>query len=126
MRSMKPTGSNILVRLGPKLDTLRAARMGVSMREQPTDAPALVLPDKYVNAPRTGTVIAVGPGRVMGDGRRDELGVSVGDTVVFGPYNGVDITAQLGAEDGERYWLLSQWKKDFAGDAPDVYGRLEE
>ncbi|AMM43832.1 co-chaperonin GroES [Pectobacterium phage vB_PcaM_CBB] len=37
-----------------------------------------------VEPPCTGTVITVGPGRVLNDGSREEHNIQVGDVIVFG------------------------------------------
>lgn len=50
----------------------------------------LYLPDKAKTTPREGTVIAVGPGRLLENGIRAELQVKVGDKVLFIPYAGHD------------------------------------
>ena len=38
-----------------------------------------------------GTVVAVGPGRLLDNGQRGELSVQVGDEVIYGKYGGTDI-----------------------------------
>lgn len=51
----------------------------------------IVLPDTAKEKPQKGKVIAVGPGRLLKDGRRLALSVSVGDTVLFGKYSGTEV-----------------------------------
>jgi chaperonin GroES len=43
----------------------------------------ILLPDSAKNKPQKGTVLAVGPGRMVKDGTRRPLQVKVGDTVLF-------------------------------------------
>lgn len=51
----------------------------------------IVLPDTARERPQRGTVLAVGPGKLLDDGSRSELSVAVGDEVIFGKYSGSDI-----------------------------------
>jgi chaperonin GroES len=54
-------------------------------------AGGIVLPDTAKEKPQRGTVVAVGPGRMLDSGKRGELSVSVGDEVIYGKYGGTDI-----------------------------------
>ena len=56
-----------------------------------TTAGGIVLPDTAKEKPQRGTVIAVGPGRLLDNGKRGELSVAVGDEVIYGKYGGTDI-----------------------------------
>ena len=56
-----------------------------------TTAGGIVLPDTAKEKPQRGTVLAVGPGRLMDNGNRSELSVAVGDEVIYGKYAGTDI-----------------------------------
>ena len=56
-----------------------------------TTAGGIVLPDSAREKPQRGTVIAVGPGRLLDSGNRGELSVAVGDTVIYGKYGGSEI-----------------------------------
>ena len=47
-------------------------------------------PGSAQEKPQLGTVVAVGPGRLLDSGSRGELSVTVGDQVYFGKYGGVD------------------------------------
>jgi chaperonin GroES len=51
----------------------------------------IVLPDSAKEKPQRGTVVAVGPGKLLDSGDRGELSVSVGDEVIYGKYGGTDI-----------------------------------
>jgi len=59
--------------------------------EQKT-AGGIVLPDTAKEKPQKGTVIAVGPGKTLEDGKRGEMSVKVGDTVLFAKYSGSEVT----------------------------------
>ncbi len=56
-----------------------------------TTAGGIVLPDAAQEKPQSGTVIAVGPGRLLESGERCPVAVEVGDEVLYGKYGGTDI-----------------------------------
>ncbi|MCH2179313.1 MAG: co-chaperone GroES [Mariniblastus sp.] len=56
-----------------------------------TTAGGIVLPENAKEKPQRGTVVAVGPGRLLDSGDRGDLSVSVGDEVIFGKYGGTEI-----------------------------------
>lgn len=69
---------------------------------QPLEAEAMtaggiLLPDTAKEKPQRGTVVAVGPGKLLEDGSRGEMAVAVGDEVIYGKYSGSDIT--VGSEE---------------------------
>lgn len=53
-----------------------------------TTAGGIVLPDTAKDRPQKGKVLAIGEGRVTKDGKRRDLQVKVGDTVLFTSYAG--------------------------------------
>ncbi|MDR0390435.1 MAG: co-chaperone GroES [Planctomycetaceae bacterium] len=54
-------------------------------------AGGLYLPDTAKEKPQRGTVIAIGPGKMLDNGNRVPLSVTVGDEVIYGKYSGSDI-----------------------------------
>jgi chaperonin GroES len=54
-------------------------------------AGGIVLPDTAKERPQRGTVLAIGPGKVLDNGERGTLSVATGDEVIFGKYAGTDI-----------------------------------
>ena len=54
-------------------------------------AGGIVLPDTAKEKPQRGTVLAIGPGKLLDSGERGDLSVVVGDEVIFGKYAGSDI-----------------------------------
>jgi chaperonin GroES len=66
-----------------------------------TTAGGIVLPDAAKKKPQEGTVIAVGPGRVLDNGKRSEVNVKVGDVVVYAKYGGTEIKVE-----GKEYVIL--------------------
>jgi chaperonin GroES len=51
-------------------------------------ASGIVLPDSAKQKPQRGTVLAVGPGKMMKDGTRRAMQVKEGDTVLFTTWAG--------------------------------------
>lgn len=61
------------------------------MEAEEVTAGGIVLPDTAKEKPQRGTVIAVGPGKLLEDGKRGAMSVAVGDEVIYGKYSGSDI-----------------------------------
>jgi len=68
-----------------------------------TTAGGIVLPDAAKEKPQRGSVVAVGPGRLLDSGERCSMSVGVGDEVLFGKYGGTDIEV-----DGEEVKILRE------------------
>ncbi len=68
-----------------------------------TTAGGIVLPDAAKEKQQRGTVIAVGPGRLLDSGERSAIAVQVGDEVLFGKYGGTEIEV-----DGEEVKILRE------------------
>lgn len=51
----------------------------------------IVLPDTAKEKPQEGKVVAVGPGRLMDNGKTAPMEVKVGDRVVYSKYGGSEI-----------------------------------
>lgn len=51
----------------------------------------IFIPDSAKEKPQKGEVIAVGPGKTLEDGKREEMEVKVGDIVLFAKYAGTDV-----------------------------------
>lgn len=56
-----------------------------------TTSGGIVLPDAAREKPQRGTVLAVGPGKLLDSGDRGAVAVGIGDQVIFGKYGGTDI-----------------------------------
>jgi chaperonin GroES len=59
-----------------------------------TTAGGIVLPTAAQEKPQLGTVEAIGPGRLLDNGNRGAMDVSVGDKVYFGKYAGTEVTVE--------------------------------
>ena len=66
-------------------------------------AGGIVLPDAAKEKPQRGTILAVGPGRLLDSGERAAISVVVGDKVLFGKYGGTEIEV-----DGEEVKILRE------------------
>ena len=51
----------------------------------------IFIPDSAKEKPQKGEVIAVGPGKTLDDGKKEEMEVKVGDVVLFAKYSGTDV-----------------------------------
>ena len=56
-----------------------------------TTAGGIVLPDSAKEKPQRGTVVAVGPGKLLDNGNRGTLSVAIGDVVIYGKYGGSEV-----------------------------------
>ncbi|MCO4097149.1 co-chaperone GroES [Macrococcoides canis] len=56
-----------------------------------TTASGIVLTDSAKEKTNEGTVVAVGTGRILNNGERIEIGVNVGDRVVYEPFGGTEV-----------------------------------
>jgi chaperonin GroES len=54
-------------------------------------AGGILLPDTAREKPQRGQVLAVGPGKLLDDGKRQALSVAVGDEVLYGRYAGNEV-----------------------------------
>ncbi|HEY2759162.1 MAG TPA: co-chaperone GroES [Pirellulales bacterium] len=54
-------------------------------------AGGIVLPDSAKEKPQRGKVVSIGPGKLLENGQRGTLSVSIGDEVIYGKYSGTDI-----------------------------------
>ena len=61
------------------------------MEAESRTAGGIVLPDSAKEKPQRGTVISVGPGKMLDSGNRGQLSVAVGDVVIYGKYSGSEI-----------------------------------
>ncbi len=59
--------------------------------EEEKTAGGLFIPDSAKEKPQRGTVIAIGPGRVTEDGKRQPMDVKIEDTILFDKYSGSKI-----------------------------------
>ena len=85
--NIKPLGDRVLIKL---LASEEVTKSGI------------VIPDTAKEKPQEGEVLAVGPGRLLDDGKRSTMEVKVGDIVLFAKYSGTEFK-----RDGEDYMILN-------------------
>ena len=71
-------------------------------REEMTKS-GIVIPDTVKEKPQEGLVLAVGPGRILDDGRREQIDVKKGDKVLYAKYAGTEFKIE-----GEELLIVSQ------------------
>ncbi|MBN1457942.1 MAG: co-chaperone GroES, partial [Armatimonadetes bacterium] len=79
---LRPLGDRIVVKPG---------------KEEEVTKGGILLPDSAKRKPREGEVLAVGPGKLLENGERAPVEVSVGDVVVYTEYGGT--TVEIGEEE---------------------------
>lgn len=68
-----------------------------------TTSGGIILPDSAREKPQIGTVVAVGPGKILDDGTRATMSVKNKDEVIYAKYIGSDVEI-----DGEKYVILKE------------------
>ena len=71
--------------------------------KEEVSAAGLLLPDTAKEKPQKGTIVAVGPGRILDDGTRQAPEVAEGQTVLYAKYAGTEVKI-----DNEEYLILSE------------------
>lgn len=61
------------------------------MEAEEKTAGGILLPDTAKEKPQKGTIVAIGPGKLLESGKRASFSVKVKDTVLYGKYSGQDI-----------------------------------
>ena len=88
----------------PKLIPLNDKVIVKAIREEKTTASGIVLPDTVdKERPEQGEVIAVGPGKMLDNGQRQQPAVKVGQKVLFTKYSPNEIKI-----DEKEYLVISE------------------
>ena len=66
-------------------------------------AGGIILPDTAKEKPQVGKVVAVGPGKLLDNGKRSKISVKKNDEVIYGKYTGNEV--EIG---GEKYVILEE------------------
>jgi len=74
-------------------------------------AGGIIIPDSAKEKPQEGEVVAVGPGKMMENGQKQEMNVKAGNRILFGKYSGSDIKI-----DDQEYLIMRE---------DDILGILE-
>ncbi len=60
------------------------------LEEEQTTSSGIVLPDTAKEKPQEGLILAVGPGRTLDDGKREQIDVKEGQKVLYAKYAGTE------------------------------------
>ena len=86
-KRLRPLGDRVVVRPVP----------GEAMTKS-----GIVIPDTVKEKPQEGLILAVGPGRVLDDGKRERMDLKSGDKVLYAKYSGTEFKL-----DGEDLLIIS-------------------
>ena len=85
---LKPLGDRVMIEVA---------------KEEEKTVSGIVLPGSAQEKPQTGTIIAVGEGRILENGTKVEMAVKVGDVVLFEKYAGTEVKYE-----GKEYLVLKE------------------
>lgn len=85
---LKPLGDRVMIEVA---------------KEEEKTVSGIVLPGSAQEKSQTGTIIAVGEGRILENGTKVEMAVKVGDVVLFEKYAGTEVKY-----DGKEYLVLKE------------------
>ena len=66
-------------------------------------ASGIIIPDTAKEKPQEGKVVAVGPGKRLDNGSIQEMGVKIGDKILFSKFGGTEVKV-----DGEDYMIMRE------------------
>jgi chaperonin GroES len=92
-------GREVSVNIRPLHDRVLARRI----EEQEQVKGGIIIPDTAKEKPQEAEIIAVGPGKILEDGKRQAMDVNSGDRVLIGKYSGSEIKI-----DDEDYVILRE------------------
>ncbi len=81
----------------PRLRPLDDRVVVEPMEAEERTSGGIVLPDSAKERPQRGTIVSLGPGKLLDSGNRGKPSVAVGDVVIYGKYSGTDI--EVGGKD---------------------------
>lgn len=86
-KKLRPLGDRVVVQPTPGEETTKSG---------------IVIPDTAKEKPQEGTILAVGPGRVLDDGKREQMDLKPGDKVLYAKYGGTEFKLE-----GEDLMIIS-------------------
>jgi chaperonin GroES len=86
-KKLRPLGDRVVVRPTPGEETTKSG---------------IVIPDTAKEKPQEGMIVAVGPGRILDDGKREHMDFRTGDKVLYAKYAGTEFKI-----DGEELVIIS-------------------
>ncbi len=92
--------AKVKTRIQPLQDRILVKRLDADEEEQ---VGGIIIPDSAKEKPHEGEVIAVGPGKVTDDGKRQAPEVNEGDKILFAKYAGTEVKSE-----GEEYLIMRE------------------
>jgi len=80
-------------------------RVLVRRENAKTTKGSILLPDTAQEKPKTGEIVAVGPGKRDEEGTLVKMNVAIGDKVLFGSYAGTEVKID---EPGAQYLIMAE------------------
>jgi len=77
-------------------------------KQEEVRASGLVIPDTAREKPQLGEVVAVGPGKLDDNGKRQPVDVKPGDRVLYAKYSGQEVPRGIFGDDDEEYMVLKE------------------
>jgi chaperonin GroES len=74
-KQLRPLGDRVVLKPTPRDEITKSG---------------ILIPDTVKEKPQEGTILAVGPGRILDDGKREQIDVQKGDTVLYARYAGTE------------------------------------
>ena len=87
-KKLRPLGDRVVIKPVPREDITKSG---------------IVLPDTAKEKPQEGIILAAGPGKILDDGKREQMDVKEGDRVLYSKYAGTEFKV-----DGEELLIVSQ------------------
>jgi len=75
VKQLRPLGDRVVIHPTPGEETTKSG---------------IVIPDTAKEKPQEGKVLAVGPGRILDDGKREHMDLKSGDKVLYAKYAGTE------------------------------------
>ena len=73
------------------------------LKAEDKTAGGIILPDTAKEKPQMGKIVAVGPGKLLDDGKRGKMAIKKNDKVIYAKYIGNDVEI-----DNEKYVILKE------------------
>jgi chaperonin GroES len=86
-KKLRPLGDKVVIQPAPHEEMTKSG---------------IVIPDTAKEKPQEGKVLAVGPGRILDDGKREHMDLEPGDKVLYAKYAGSEFKL-----DGEDLLIIS-------------------
>lgn len=78
--TLKPLGDRIVIKV---IDDAEKTQGGI------------FIPDSAKEKPQKGEVVAVGPGKTLDSGNKEDMEVKIGDKVLYAKYSGTDVKVEM-------------------------------